>query len=93
MRVRIGAPIASESLFPAASSDPDLAKAYSRVQSEVQALVVFPRFDPSEVIDLASAGEYLPAGVKAVKVRLVGTLPGSDYRRILSSDTLGIEVK
>ena len=35
----------------------------------------------------------LPRDVKAVKVRLMGTLPGSDYRRILSSDTLEIEVK
>jgi len=30
---------------------------------EISALVVFPRFDPAEVIELASAGEYLPAGI------------------------------
>jgi len=30
---------------------------------EISALVVFPRFDPSEVIDLASSGDHLPAGV------------------------------
>jgi 1-acyl-sn-glycerol-3-phosphate acyltransferase len=39
MRVRVGAPIAPESLFPDASSDPDLAEAYARVLPEVQALV------------------------------------------------------
>ena len=53
---------------------------YSRVTSdslsrarkehpEVQALVIFPRFDPSEVIDLASAGEYLPAGITRHLIR------------------------
>jgi hypothetical protein len=36
---------------------------------EVQALVIFPRFDPSEVIDLASAGEYLPAGITRHLIR------------------------
>jgi hypothetical protein len=36
---------------------------------EVQALVVFPHFDPSEVIDLASAGEYLPAGITRHLIR------------------------
>lgn len=30
---------------------------------EISALVVFPRFDPAEVIELASAGEHLPAGI------------------------------
>src|SRR5262245_46502362 len=35
----------------------------------------------------------LPAEVKSLKVRLVGTLPGSEYRRILSSETLEIKVK
>jgi len=30
---------------------------------EISALVVFPRFDPSEVIELAGAGEHLPAGI------------------------------
>ena len=36
---------------------------------EVQALVIFPRFDPSEVIDLASAGEFLPAGITRHLIR------------------------
>lgn len=36
---------------------------------EVQALVIFPRFDPAEVIDLASAGEYLPAGITRHLIR------------------------
>lgn len=30
---------------------------------DVTALVIFPRFDPAEVIDLASSGEHLPAGI------------------------------
>lgn len=30
---------------------------------EIAALVVFPRFDPAEVIELAGAGEHLPAGI------------------------------
>ena len=34
-----------------------------REHPEVTALVIFPRFDPSEVIDLASTGEHLPAGI------------------------------
>jgi len=36
---------------------------------EVRALVIFPRFDPAEVIDLASAGEYLPAGITRHLIR------------------------
>lgn len=36
---------------------------------EVQALVIFPRFDPAEVIDLASAGEHLPAGITRHLIR------------------------
>jgi hypothetical protein len=35
----------------------------------------------------------LPADVKSLKVRLVGTLPGSAYSRILSSETLEVSVK
>jgi hypothetical protein len=38
----------------------DSLSAARREHPEVRALVVFPRFDPAEVIDLASAGEYLP---------------------------------
>lgn len=30
---------------------------------EISALVVFPRFEPSEVLHLAGAGEHLPAGI------------------------------
>ncbi len=36
---------------------------------EVQALVIFPHFDPAEVIDLASAGEFLPAGITRHLIR------------------------
>jgi hypothetical protein len=36
---------------------------------EVQALVIFPRYDPAEVIDLASAGEFLPAGITRHLIR------------------------
>ena len=34
-----------------------------REHPEVCSLVIFPRFDPAEVIELASQGELLPAGV------------------------------
>jgi hypothetical protein len=34
----------------------------------------------------------LPTGVHSFKVRLVGTLPGSGYDRILSTETLAVEV-
>ncbi len=30
---------------------------------EITALVVFPRYDPAEVIELAGSGEHLPAGI------------------------------
>jgi hypothetical protein len=40
-----------------------------REHPEVQALVIFPRFDPAEVIDLASAGDYLPAGITRHLIR------------------------
>jgi len=35
----------------------------------------------------------LPVETKTLKVRLVGTLPGSDYRHILSSETLEVKIK
>lgn len=35
----------------------------------------------------------LPPGVQAVRVRLVGALPGSDYPRILSSATLDLKIR
>jgi hypothetical protein len=35
----------------------------------------------------------IPAEIRTVKVRLVGTLPGSAFDRILSSETLTVEVK
>lgn len=34
-----------------------------REHPEISALVVFPRYDPAEVIELAGAGEHLPAGI------------------------------
>lgn len=40
-----------------------------REHPEVTALVIFPRFDPSEVIDLASTGEHLPAGITRHVIR------------------------
>jgi hypothetical protein len=43
--------------------------------------------------DLVFPIQDLPAGAKAFKVRLVGTLPGSGYDRILSTETLEVEVK
>lgn len=36
---------------------------------EVRALVIFPRYDPAEVIDLAGAGEFLPAGITRHLIR------------------------
>jgi hypothetical protein len=47
----------------------DSLSAARREHPEVRALVIFPRFDPSEVIDLASAGEYLPAGITRHLIR------------------------
>src|SRR5262245_10602606 len=47
----------------------DSLSAARREHPEVRALVVFPRFDPAEVIDLASAGEYLPAGITRHLIR------------------------
>ncbi len=35
----------------------------------------------------------IPAEIRTLKVRLVGTLPGSTFDRILSSETLTLEVK
>ncbi len=35
----------------------------------------------------------LPEDTRTLRVRLVGTLPGSSYKRILSSETLAVEVK
>jgi hypothetical protein len=35
----------------------------------------------------------LPGDRRALKVRLVGTLPGSSFERILSSETIELEVK
>jgi hypothetical protein len=37
--------------------------------------------------------QNFPSDAKVVKVRLVGTLPGSGYRRILSTETLEIKMK
>ena len=47
----------------------DSLAAARREHPEVRALVIFPRFDPAEVIDLASAGEYLPAGITRHLIR------------------------
>src|SRR5262249_47583954 len=47
----------------------DSLSAARKQHPEVQALVIFPRFDPAEVIDLASAGEYLPAGITRHLIR------------------------
>lgn len=47
----------------------DSLTAARREHPEVRALVIFPRFDPAEVIDLASAGEFLPAGITRHLIR------------------------
>jgi len=47
----------------------DSLTATRREHPEVQALVIFPRYDPAEVIDLASAGEFLPAGITRHLIR------------------------
>ncbi len=47
----------------------DSLSAARKEHPEVQALVIFPRFDPAEVIDLASAGEFLPAGITRHLIR------------------------
>jgi hypothetical protein len=38
-------------------------------------------------------GKVLPRDIKTVKVRLVGTLHGSEFSRILSTDTIEIEIR
>jgi hypothetical protein len=40
-----------------------------------------------------ASNRQLPAGARVVKVRLVGTLPGSAFRRILSTETLEVRIK
>jgi len=35
----------------------------------------------------------LPRDAKVVKIRLVGTLPGSGYQRILSTETIDVKIK
>jgi len=35
----------------------------------------------------------LPGAAKVVKVRMVGTLPGSGYQRILSTETIEVKIK
>jgi len=52
---------------------------------EVSALVVFPRFTPAEIVDLARLGACLPAGItrhliprRALRINLPLTLLGSD---------------
>jgi hypothetical protein len=66
-----------------ASSDhlPSLLPLYD----EVSALVVFPRFTPAEIVDLARIGACLPAGItrhliprRALRINLPLTLLGSD---------------
>jgi hypothetical protein len=49
-------------------------------QGTTEATLVFPVRD-------------LPRDAKVIKVRLVGTLPGSGYQRILSTETIEVEVK
>jgi hypothetical protein len=69
-------------------------------QSYVQHQSPFP--PDGRVLDLkrGSTGQELgfpiaelPADLRRVKVRLVGILPGSGYRRRLASETLDIEIK
>lgn len=55
-------------------------RAFPLKQGKTEGVLVFPV-------------QSLPKGVRAFKIRLVGTLPGSGYSRILSSETLVVEVK
>ena len=55
------------------------ARGFPLKKGETVAMLVFPIGD-------------LPKEIGSFKVRLVGTLPGSGYDRILSSDTLGVQV-
>jgi len=42
---------------------------------------------------LAFPVQAFPGDVKVVKVRVVGTLPGSSYQRILSTETIEVKIK
>ena len=54
---------------------------------------VFPLQKGETVGTLVFPINGLPNEIRSVKVRLVGTLPGSGYDRMLSSETLAVEVK
>ena len=54
---------------------------------------VFPLKEGKTTGTLVFPIRGLPKDFRALKVRLVGTLPGSNYQRILSSETLEVEVK
>src|SRR5262249_456617 len=54
---------------PHARVTTDSLTAARKEHPDVQALVIFPRYDPAEVIDLASAGEFLPAGITRHLIR------------------------
>jgi hypothetical protein len=53
----------------------------------------FPLKKGKTVKELRFPLEHLPVGIRSLRVRLVGTLPGSSYKRTLSSETLAVEVK
>jgi hypothetical protein len=61
-------------------SDPHGARKFAVKEGATEARLVFPISE-------------LPANPKVVKVRLVGTLPGSGYERILSTDTIEVQIK
>ena len=73
--------VASDSLEAAQSRHPD-----------VTALVVFPRFEPDEVIELATSGARLPAGITRHLVRWRALRLNIPLER-LSDGTQSLEVK
>jgi len=52
----------------------------------------FPLKQGKTVEEVKFSLHNLPVGTRSLRVRLVGTLPGSSYKRILSSETLTVEV-
>jgi hypothetical protein len=52
----------------------------------------FPLNQGKTVKELKFPLDDLPKGTRSLRVRLVGTLPGSTKKRILSSETLAVEI-
>jgi hypothetical protein len=59
---------------------------------EVTALVVFPHFEPAEVVELATAGESMPAGITRHLIRWRALRVNVPLDRLADTDR-GLEEK